>query len=438
MGSSGLAVRNFAGTVIMAGGFALTFGGIVVGGSNGRYLIAAGFPFGLVGVLILLPLLSRTAVALLRPLLARVFGSSGNLACRNVVLNPRRTTTMAAALTVGFTLASAVTVLGTSVDDAVDRIGGKGLVADYNVTASTRNGMSPQLAARVAEAPGVLAASPLTRVYWEVDGKVDEISGVNTERMGCFLHLAMESGSANALRHGLILVSSARATAANLAVGNTVRVTYGDGTTEALTVGGVFQPINTLSGMVMSNDAIAEHGRGDVVIREVLVGGGDGATTALRQSIKDVIGENASVQVQGQAEMKEGYGKIHLSPLVMEGSLLIMSAIAALWIAKSLAMSVDERPREIGMLHAIGLDRRGIKQTVTLESVIISMFGATLGVLLGIFLAWAVIDTLGSILPGLTTELPYGQLFFFLLLAGLIGLAAAIWPAHRSQDWTHQ
>ncbi len=84
------------------------------------------------------------------------------------------------------------------------------------------------------------------------------------------------------------------------------------------------------------------------------------------------------------------------------------------------------------MLRAIGLDRRGIKRMVRLESVVISVFGAGIGVLLGCFTAWAINGTLKSALPTMTTVLPFGQLLLFLALAGLVGVVAAFWPARRA------
>ncbi|KQV23960.1 MULTISPECIES: ABC transporter permease [unclassified Kitasatospora] len=428
-----LLIRNIIGSVITAGGFALIFGGASAGGENGRYLIAGGAPFALIGIFILLPLLSRPMIALVGPLLARLFGTPGKLARRNAVRNPRRTATTAAALTIGLTLVSAMTVLGASVGGAVDRIVTKGMVADYNVTTANRMSMSPELAADVAKAPGVAASSPLTNVYWELNGRISAISGVDAKSLDKLLDLTMDSGSANSLSQGQVLVSSERAKRDNLAVGSAVQIGYGDGTTGTVTVGGVFQSIDLLSNTVMSNAEIAKHAKDDVDIRDVLVRGTDGATAALQQSIKDATGKNPVIEVKSQEDMKEEFSKIISFALNMMYGLLAMSVlVAVLGVINTLAMSVFERKREIGMLRAIGLDRSGIKRMVRLESVVISLFGATIGVLLGVFLAWAVNGTLGSSIPGLVTELPYGQLLLFLLMAGLVGLVAALWPARRA------
>ncbi|MFE5586268.1 ABC transporter permease [Kitasatospora sp. NPDC056531] len=95
-------------------------------------------------------------------------------------------------------------------------------------------------------------------------------------------------------------------------------------------------------------------------------------------------------------------------------------------------MSVFERTREIGMLRAIGLDRSGIRQMVRLESVVISLFGALLGIGTGTFLAWAAGNLTTASMPLYETVLPWAKLELFLTLALLIGVLAAIWPARRA------
>ena len=117
---------------------------------------------------------------------------------------------------------------------------------------------------------------------------------------------------------------------------------------------------------------------------------------------------------------------------MMYGLLGMAVVIAVLGVINTLAMSVFERTREIGMLRAIGLDRKGVKQMVRLESVVISLFGAVLGIATGIFLAWAGGSLTGSVAAAYETVLPWERLGLFLLLGLAIGVLAAIWPARRA------
>lgn len=144
-------------------------------------------------------------------------------------------------------------------------------------------------------------------------------------------------------------------------------------------------------------------------------------------------GNNPLIQVQSRQEMRDQLNTIISFALNMLYGLLAMSIlVAVLGVVNTMAMSVFERKREIGMLRAIGLNRGAVKRMVKLESVVISLFGAVLGLSLGCFLAWAVNGTLKSSLDGLSTVLPYGKLLVFLALAGAVGLVAAIWPSRRA------
>ena len=144
-------------------------------------------------------------------------------------------------------------------------------------------------------------------------------------------------------------------------------------------------------------------------------------------------GANPVIEVKSKQDVRDDFSQVITFALnLMYGLLGMAVLIAVLGVINTLAMSVFERKREIGMLRAIGLDRSGIKRMVRLESVVISLFGAGIGLLLGCFIAWAINGTLKSSLAGLTTVLPYGQLALFLGLAGLVGLVAAIWPARRA------
>ncbi|MGW2397879.1 ABC transporter permease [Kitasatospora sp. NPDC001664] len=427
-----LIVRNVIGSLLAAAGFAMILGGAAKGGETGRYVIMGGAPVAMIGIFVLLPLLSRPVIALTGPLLAAVAGTPGKLARRNAVRNPRRTATTAAALTIGLTLVTAMTVMGASVGGAVDRIVSKGVVADYKVSSANRMSLSPELAEKVAKAPGVTASSALTNAYWDLEGKDSAVSGVNPATLPKLLDLTMDAGSADALAKGQVLVEAETAKKRGLTVGSTVKADFMDGKTGTLTVGGVYQSLDMLSPFVVADSVMAPHAK-DADIRDILVKGTDGATTALATSVKEATGNNPVIEVKTLEQMKEEFNQIISFALNMMYGLLAMSVlVAVLGVVNTLAMSVFERKREIGMLRAIGLDRRGIKRMVKLESVVISLFGAVTGVLLGSFLAWAVNSTLDSSIPGLVTELPYGQLLLFLLMAGLVGLVAALWPARRA------
>jgi len=115
---------------------------------------------------------------------------------------------------------------------------------------------------------------------------------------------------------------------------------------------------------------------------------------------------------------------------VITGLLSMAMIIAVIGIAITLALSVFERTREIGLLRAVGMSRRQLKRAIRWEAVIVSVFGAVVGVVVGLFLGITLsIAVPNSIIDGIT--LPWGNIVQILIMAVLAGLAAAWWPARK-------
>ncbi|MFD0385945.1 ABC transporter permease [Streptomyces stramineus] len=161
---------------------------------------------------------------------------------------------------------------------------------------------------------------------------------------------------------------------------------------------------------------------------EVLVKAAPGKAGELRAKIKQTLGGNPLIKVQSQEDLRRSEaGDIDDILYMMYGLLGMAVVIAIVGVVNTLAMSVFERTREIGMLRAIGLARTGVKQMVRLESVMIAMFGAVLGVGVGIFLAWSGGHLVRSSFPQYSMTVPWGRIAVFLLLALAVGVLAAVW-----------
>ncbi|MEU1290561.1 FtsX-like permease family protein [Kitasatospora sp. NPDC005856] len=431
-GQKSLVVRNTIGSLFAAGGLALIGSGASTGNDSGRLPVALGAFPTLIGVFILLPLLSRPVIALIGPVLGKLAGTPGKLARQNAVRNPRRTAATAAAVTIGLTLVSGLTVIGTSVGDALDRDITSSMKADYLVSTANHMSLSPKVPAEVAKTAGVTASSPLTTVRWELNGTTKAINGLNADSFDKLVSVKLTSGSTAGFAQGQILVDTDVAKKNNVTVGSTLTVTYPDDSTGQITVGGVYEKGGMLGSVVLANSEIVKH-EPDPQTKEILVKGTDGATDSLKQALKDATGANPVIEVKSKQDVRDDFSQTITFVLNLMYGLLAMSVLVAiLGVINTLAMSIFERKREIGMLRAIGLDRRGIKRMVHLESMVISLFGAGIGLLLGCLIAWAINSTAMSRMPGMTTVFPYGQLLLFLALAGVVGLVAAIWPARRA------
>jgi len=427
-----LIVRNTIGLLLAGAGLALVLIGAHAGGSSGRLPVAAGAVGLLIGVFVLTPLLSRPVIGLVGPLLGGLFGISGKLARQNAVRNPRRTAATASALTVGVTLISALTVIGASLSHAIDQQVTQNMKADIAISAQIEPNVSPTLLPAIDHASGVAAASPMDQQYLRADGRSLPVYGVDSAAFDQLVDPVMVSGSSSAVARGQLLIDQGHATTDHLSVGGSVPVNYPNGSRAVLTVGGIYQDSDLLGPALMSESELAPHTTAPAY-QVVLVKGVDGDTPALRQALKDATGDNPLLSVYDKKELQQHFSsQISLLLDVMYALLGMAVLIAVLGVVNTLAMSVFERKREIGMLRAIGLERRGIKRMVRLESVMIAAFGAVLGVAIGGFLAWAAVRLLHGALAGLVTTYPYGQLGGYVLGAAVVGLLAALWPARRA------
>ncbi|MEU9714637.1 FtsX-like permease family protein [Streptomyces sp. NPDC047976] len=428
-----LVVRNVIGSVISLAGIGIVFLGVSMGG-DGRMVIGGGAGLMLIGMIVLLPLLSQPVIAAVRPALQKVFGVPGKLAAQNAVRNPRRTAVTAASLAIGLTLVTTMSVLGVTMGKAIDRMSTDKLKADYKVSMSGGIGsLDKSVAETLAKAPGVKAVSPQAAGYFKIGESFRSASGVNPAAIGQVLNIKVVSGSLDSLGKGEVAVAEKTAKKQNLTVGSALQAQFEDGQKATLKVGAVYEDLDgLLSPYVIDNKILAAH-TDQQYIPEVYVNTTGGQSKASQQAVIDALGKNPAMTVATQQDMRNEMGGLINTMLnIMYGLLGMALIISVLGVVNTLAMSVFERTQEIGMLRAIGLDRARVKNMIRLESVVISLFGAVLGVGIGVFLAWAVGSTLTKSVPNYELVLPYDRIGVFLLLAAVVGVLAAMWPARSA------
>lgn len=434
-----LVVRNTLGSVITLAGAAAIVAGAVVGKETGRMVIGAGAFLTLIGIIVLIPLLSRPVIALARPLLHRVFGVSGKLAGQNAVRNPRRTGATASALAIGLTLVTGLTVIGVTLGQAIDKMTTDNLRADYMVTmAGGSGGLDKSAVAALEKAKGVSAISPSQSTGVQIKDEYHSASAVTPGDVEKVFDLRTVSGSLATLGKGQIAVDEKKATAEGWKAGDTVPVTFpsdsegGKADTKTLTVGAVYEANEFLEPVLVSTSLVAPYDP-EPYIPEVWVKMDGGASQANEQALVDALGDNPAMSIMDRQDIRNMFGGMINTMLnIMYGLLAMALIIAVLGVINTLAMSVFERQQEIGMLRAIGLDRRKVKRMIRLEAVVISLFGAVIGVGLGSFLAWAVGETIKADIPGYALVVPWDRIGIFLLLAGVVGVLASLWPARSA------
>ncbi|WP_326827534.1 ABC transporter permease [Streptomyces sp. NBC_01751] len=426
-----LVVRNSIGGVLTLLGAA----GIVAGaaaGSDGRTIIGAGAFVALIGVIVLIPLLSRPVIAQVRPLLLKLFGVSGKLAAQNAVRNPRRTGATASALAIGLTLVTGISVLGVTLGQAVDRMTTDNIKADYMISMASGDSLDESALTALEKSDAVSAVSPQQAASIRVEGAYHAVSGVTPGDVQKVFSVKTVSGSLDSLADGEIAVGDKTAKSNGWKPGTSLPVTYDDDKKGTLKVGAVYKENEFLSPVLMPKNILDAH-QSHPDIREIWLKTDGGASKANEQAVVDALGDNPAMSVMDRQDIRDMFGGFISTALnIMYGLLAMALIIAVLGVVNTLAMSVFERQQEIGMLRAIGLDRRKVKRMIRLEAVVISVFGAVIGVALGMFLGWAIGRTLASAIPGYALVIPWDRIAVFLVLAALVGVLASLWPARSA------
>ncbi|KRV48812.1 ABC transporter [Wenjunlia vitaminophila] len=425
----GLLVRNAIGAALTTLGVAL----VLLGAADASApWVGVGAVVTLTGFIVLTPLLSRPAMALAEPVL-RLFGVSGKLARQNTVRNPRRTAATAAALMIGLTLITTLTVVASSLQDSIDKMAADSIKADYTISMANFAPLSGDVAEMLADTPGVTEVSPMRLADTEVQGHHETITGVNPRTVSSLLNLEFTSGSLDRIDDGGLIVDDDTAEDRGWQVGDTVPLTYrSDQATERLTVRGIYRGSEMMDGIMLPTATLDPHLR-DIRDPRIMVNTEAGVSQESRDLIEKALGDNPAVKVQTDAEVTDDINKmISMTLSIMYGLLGMAVVIAVLGVVNTLAMSVFERSREIGMLRAVGLDRRRVRQMVRLESVAISLFGAALGIGLGVFLAWGAGELITDKMASYGMVMPWTTLGIFTVLAATIGVLAALWPARRA------
>ncbi|MFD0165033.1 ABC transporter permease [Streptomyces decoyicus] len=433
-----LLVRNILGALVAGIGTAsvVVATSVYEGDDTSKIMLGGGGMLLLVGVFILTPLLSRPLIALATPVL-RAFGISGLLARQNALRNPRRTATTASALMIGLTLITGMTVIAGSTQKGIDKMAVDALKADYTISMQGNTQLPTTAEKAVRDVPGVTALTPLragmaTIGTGSAARQPTELTGVDGAQFGSLVRLDISEGSLGTLRGDRVLVDENTATNKGWRAGSQLPVTFEDGKKATLTVSGVYKGNDMLNGVFLDNRTLAPHQK-DISDKQLLVKMAGGATEAHKDDLVEALGKNPAVTVADKKDVSNAIASMFTLLLNMLYGLLAMAVIVAvLGVINTLAMSVFERSQEIGMLRAIGLDRRGIKRMVRLESLVISLFGGVLGVGLGVFMGWAVGQLIGAHLPTYELVLPWARMGLFLGLAALVGVLAALWPAFRA------
>ncbi len=424
--------RIASGLVVLVLGVALLLVGLFTGPKNPAALVGLGAMSVFLGVAVLAPLVARPVAGALGRPIGRL-GMAGRLGRDNSVRNPRRTATTSAALMIGLALVAMVSILAASVKSSTDDVLQRTLRADYLVTGS--GGFQPfsqDAATALRESHAFSAVEEVRQGVFGLHGNATTLGGIDPAQLEGVTNLPITSGRLSDLGEGDLMVWDKTASDNGWSVGTEVPVQFARTGTRTLKVVATYSD-NTLVGNYVVSLSTYEANYTQQLDTFVLAKTAPGvSSTQAKAAVRSVERSFPNVQIQDQAEFRESQSKQIDQLLGLITALLSLALLIAVFgIVNTMALSVYERTREIGLLRAVGLTRRQTRAMVRWESIIIAVFGAVLGTAVGIFFGWAMVRALKD--QGLTVfSVPVGQLLLYVVVAGILGVIAAIWPARRA------
>jgi putative ABC transport system permease protein len=438
-----LKVRAVVGAVVGALGVAALVGCVTASETaSAASLLGLGVVLTLIATVIAGPLLVRPVIRVLGAAFPALFGSIGRMSQRNALRNPRRTGATAAALMVGLALVGGMSVASASMSKSFDQQIDETLGADFVIQNANFTPFSQEVTDRVhaTEGVGVVVRQRFAPVAVRLpdgervettaagyDDQVDEVAQVTYA----------QGDAAAALADGAIGMDVDFAQDHGVRIGSVLPVEFPGDRTLSLQVGALTdqdaaEGFGMQGGLFLGIATVEEYVPGGQ--DSVLYVNADPGTDAddLRPRLEKALNPYPQVQVRDQADYKELVrDQIAVLLYLVYALLGLAIVIAVLGVVNTLALSVVERTREIGLLRAIGLARRQLRRMIRLESVVIAVFGAVLGLALG--LVWGVCTQQVLALQGMKAlAIPWGTIVAVVVGSAVVGVVAALLPALRA------
>jgi putative ABC transport system permease protein len=394
----------------------------------------------LIGFVVIGPLLAGVVVRVISAVLLRAFGPVGRLAERNALRNPRRTGATGAALMIGLALVACLSVVGSSMVASATSELDKSVGADFIVM--------PQQGLIVAQAEKAMQQTPglahVTRnkeikaTLTSPDGKTDDsgLTAADPTYAEDLRRATTEGTLSAAYGKDAMSVGSDYAKKHGVRVGDTITVAFNDGETAKLKVAAITKDDTAFDqgARYISMETVQKYLPADRIPQSQIMfgkakeGQEEAAYAALKKSLHDYPQYQVRDQTDYKEELKDQMGQL-LN--MVYGLLALAIIVAVLGVVNTLALSVVERTREIGLMRAIGLSRRQLRRMIRMESVVIALFGALLG--LGLGMGWGATAQRLLALEGLNVlDIPWPTIIGVFIGSAFVGLFAALVPAFRA------
>ncbi len=424
--------RTLIGSVVLVAAALAAIAGLAgVDGMPAAAWLGIGAFTSLLTVAVLSPVIGAPVLRACRLVFGRLFGTPGRLAGENAMRDPRRTGATASALMIGLALVSTIAVMAGSMKASVDHVVDEEFRPDFIAQSVIFAPFSTTVGDRMEEVDGVATVSRQQMFDARIDDKKDsDTIGAADASYDDVAHLEALHGSVD-FGAGKAVINEDEAEKKGYEVGDTLTLHVQGDKKITVEVGGIAKENVTIFPVNVPLDVVEKAGlqRQDNSLSIVLADGADSAT--VKKALDKVAEPIPLVEVND----KEGFaetirGQVNQLLFMIYGLLALAIIIAIIGIVNTLGLSVLERTREIGLLRSIGMTRRQLRRTITLESVAIAVLGAVLGMALGLIYGVLLQRVLKEDLTVLFV--PFGQLLVFGVIAVIVGVLAAVIPAIRA------
>ncbi|MGJ5755337.1 putative ABC transport system permease protein [Streptomyces puniciscabiei] len=438
------AVRAVIGLILTAaGGFSLYVAATADKAKAGSGWLGLGVVATLIGFVVIGPLLAAGLVRVLGAVMLRIFGPVGRMAERNALRNPRRTGATGAALMIGLALVACLSVVGSSmVASATDQLD-KTVGTDFIIQADNGQRVVPQAVRLIKDTPGLARVTeyrPTLADFTTPDGRTLKDTDITAADPTYATDLRKKTVAGNlkdAYLPDSMSVHEKFAKAHGIHLGSKITVAFKEGSTAHLTVRAITSSDDVIDqgAKYTSTTTLAKYVPAAKMPLDQLVfaSAEDGQQAAAYKALKSALHDDyPQLTVRDQTDYKKAL-KDQIGQLLnmIYGLLALAIIVAVLGVVNTLALSVVERTREIGLMRAIGLSRRQLRRMIRLESVVIAVFGALLG--LGLGMGWGATAQKLLALQGLKIlEIPWPTITAVFIGSAFVGLFAALIPAFRA------
>ncbi|HET9076995.1 MAG TPA: FtsX-like permease family protein [Acidimicrobiales bacterium] len=426
--------RVVVGSLVTAGGVASLFVGLFAHPANALQIVGLGALLVFFGVSVLGRTVSLPLSRAIGYPLPRLRGVTGTIARRNAMRNPKRTAASASALMIGVGLVSFITIFASSTKASINATIDRAFTGDFVVDSGSgqMGGLDPSLAAQLNRLPQVEAATGIRLGVAKIDGSVQSIVGVDPTTAFQLFDVKPVQGRTSDLGVASIAVYENVARDKHLRIGSVVPAVFKDSGATQLRVALIYGENRPAGNYFLGTAAYSANFANDYDTQVFVKKAPGTSSSAALAAISRVVDRYPGAKVLDQSGYKSQMAKPVDQLLSLVYVLLALAVvIALLGIANTLALSIFERTRELGLLRAVGMTRSQLRSTIRWESVIVALQGTALGLVVGVFFGWALVRAMSN--QGIDQlSFPVASLVAIVVLAGLAGVLAAALPSRRA------